>query len=168
MLTHGSPQIARCRVVRVAVLALVLLHALAATADEWSVKTVPRTDGPGTRCVIESSRQSLPDGYQDTTAYVTVDSRSVVVTSGSNLDPGNSDIGLFVDQEPPVLMDRLLGTKAALFDAKYARLIELFKAGARVRVQLRFWPEWPATGTHAATFSLIGFTKAYGELAGCR
>jgi hypothetical protein len=102
------------------------------------------------------------------TAYVTVDSRSVVVTSGSNLDPGNSDIGLFVDQEPPVLMDRLLGTKAAIFDAKYARLIDLFKAGARLRVQLRFWPEWPATGTHAATFSLIGFTKAYGELAGCR
>ena len=32
---------------------------------------------------------------------------------------------------------------------------------------LRFWPEWPATGTHSATFSLIGFTKAYGELSGC-
>ena len=46
-----------------------------AAAEEWSVKTVPRTDGPGTRCVLESTRQSLSDGYQDTTAYVTVDSR---------------------------------------------------------------------------------------------
>ena len=25
----------------------------------------------------------------------------------------------------------------------------------------RFWPTWPATGTHAAVFSLIGFTRAY-------
>jgi hypothetical protein len=154
-------------VVRVAVLALLAL-AEPVAAEEWSVKTVPRTDGPGTRCVLESARQSLSDGYQDTTAYVTVDGRSVAVTSASNLDPGFSDIGLAVDQEPLVPMDRLAGMKTALFETKYGRLIELFKAGARLRIQLRFWPEWPATGTRSATFSLIGFTKAYGELAGCR
>jgi len=164
---HGSPQVARCRVTRGVVLALMLLGGPAAAA-EWSVKTVPRTDGPGTRCVLESTRQSLPDGYQDTTAYVTVDSGSVAVTSGSNLDGGLSDIGLVVDQEPLVPMDQLVGMKTALFATKHGRLVELFKAGNRLRVQLRFWPEWPATGTHSATFSLIGFTKAYGELAGCR
>jgi hypothetical protein len=164
---HGSPQVARCRVTRAAVLALMLLGGPAA-ADEWSVKTVPRTDGPGTRCVLESTRQSLPDGYQDTTAYVTVDSGSVAVMSGSNLDGSLSDIGLVVDQEPMVPMDRLVGMKTALFVTKHRRLMELFKAGNRLRVQLRFWPEWPATGTHSATFSLTGFTKAYGELAGCR
>jgi hypothetical protein len=164
---HRSRQVARCRVTRGVVLALMLLGGPAAAA-EWSVKTVPRTDGPGTRCVLESTRQSLPDGYQDTTAYVTVDSRSVAVTSGSILDPGLSDIGLVVDQEPLVPMDGLVGAKTALFDTKHGRLVELFKAGARLRVQLRFWPEWPATGPHSATFSLSGFTKAYGELAGCR
>lgn len=164
---RGSPQVARCRGVRGAVLALVLLGGPAA-ANEWSVKTVPRPDGPGTRCVLESTRQSLSDGYQDTTAYVTVDSGSVTVTSGSNLDGSLADIGLVIDQEPLVLMDRLVGTKTALFAAKHGRLVELFKAGNRLRVQLRFWPEWPTTGTHSATFSLIGFTKAYGELGGCR
>lgn len=153
--------------VRVAVLALLAL-AEPVAAEDWSVKTMPRTDGPGTRCVLESARQSLSDGYQDTMAYVTVDGRSVAVTSASNLDPGFSDIGLAVDQEPLVPMDRLAGMKTALFETKYGRLIELFKAGARLRVQLRFWPEWPATGTRSATFSLIGFTKAYGDLAGCR
>ena len=81
---------------------------------------------------------------------------------------GNWRIGLFVDEEPFIPMDRLAGTKSAQFDAKYGRLIELFKAGARLRVQLRFWPEWPTTGTHSVSFSLIGFTKAYGELAACR
>jgi hypothetical protein len=168
MSTHRGPRVIRCRVVWAAILALVALEGPAAAAEEWSVKTVPRTDGPGNRCVMESTRQSLPDGYQDTTAYVTVDGRSVAVTSGSNLDGSMSDIGLAVDEEPLVPMDRLDGKKTVRFDSRYGRLIELFKAGTRLRVQLRFWPEWPATGTHSATFSLIGFTKAYGELAGCR
>ena len=150
----------------VTVLALLALAGPAAAAG-WTVKTVPRIDGPGTRCVIESSREELPDGYQATTAYLTVDTRSVAVTSGSNLDAGSGDIGLVVDQQALVPLDKLAGTKTALFDSKHAQLVELFKAGARVRVQLRFWPEWPATGTHSATFSLSGFTKAYGELAGC-
>jgi len=92
----------------------------------------------------------------------------VAVTSGSNLDPGVSDIGLVIDQEPLVPMDRLAGPKTAHCDSKHARPVELFKAGARLRVQFRFWPEWPAPKTHSATFSLSGFTRADGELAGCR
>jgi hypothetical protein len=41
-------------------------------------ESVARTDGPGTRCVIESTRQSLADGYQSTTAHVTVGERLAV------------------------------------------------------------------------------------------
>ena len=156
-----------CRVVLAAILAFVALAGPVA-AGGWTVRSVPRTDGAGTHCVVASGRQSLPDGYQTTTAYVTVDGGSVAATSGSNLDPGFSDIGLVVDREPLVPMDRLAGPKTALFDSKYARLVELFKTGVRLHVQLRFWPEWPATGTHSATFSLSGFNKAYGELASCR
>ena len=167
MSMEATPRFGTRGLARAAVLALMALGGPAVAAD-WSVKTVPRTDGPGTRCVIESARQSLSDGYQTTAAYVTVDDRSVAVTSASNLDPGSSDIGLVVDQEALVPMDRLAGVKTALFYSKHARLVELLKAGLRLRVELRFWPEWPATGTHSATFSLIGFTKAYGELAGCR
>jgi hypothetical protein len=153
-------------IVRTVVLAFLALGG-SASAEEWSMKTVPRTDGPGVRCVLESVRQSLSDGYQDTTTYVTVDGRSVTVTSASDLDAGSRDIGLAVDREPLVLLDRLTGTKTANFDSHYGHLVELFKEGNHLRVQLRFWPEWPATGTHSATFSLSGFTKAYGELAGC-
>ena len=65
-------------------------------------------------------------------------------------------------------MDQLKGEKTALFDSKYDRVVAEFKAGLEVRVQLRFWPTWPATGTHSATFSLIGFTHAYEQLAGCQ
>jgi hypothetical protein len=146
--------------------ALVLGMAGVSTAD-WTLKRVPRADGSGTRCVLESSRESLSDGYQATTALVTIDQRAVAVTSPSTLDAGSGDIGLAVDDGALIPMDGLVGPKTATFDKQHARLVEQFKVGRLVRVQLRFWPEWPATGTHSATFSLIGFTKAYGELSGC-
>jgi hypothetical protein len=163
----ATPRIGVGNVTRAAVLVLMALGGPAA-AEDWTVKSVPRTDGSGTRCRLESGRQALSDGYQTTTAYLTVDGRSVAVSTASNLDPGQGDIGLAVDEDALVPMDKLAGPKTALFDSRHAHLVERFKAGLRVRVQLRFWPEWPATGTHAATFSLIGFTKAYGELASCR
>jgi hypothetical protein len=156
-----------CGVFWAAVLVLLTLGG-PATAADWSVKSASRADGSGTRCVVESGREALPDGYQTTTAYVTVDDRSVTVTSASNLDPGQRDIGLAVDEDPLVPMDKLIGQKTALFDSQHAQMVLRLRTGRRVRVQLRFWPEWPATGTHAATFSLVGFAKAYGELAGCR
>lgn len=132
---------------------------------EWTVKPA---EGPGGRCVLESSRSSLSDGYQQTTVYFAVTPKSVALVSAAPLDAGSSDIGLKVDNEPFLRMDRLDGTKTALFDANYERVVTQFKAGTQVRVQLRFWPTWPATGTHSTSVSLIGFTKAYGELSGCR
>jgi hypothetical protein len=53
-----------------------------------------------------------------------------------------------------------------VFAARHDALVDEFKRGLHVRVQLRFWPTWPKTGTHSVTFSLIGFTRAH--LAGCR
>jgi len=150
------------------VVALALGGARPAVAADWEVKRVTRPDGTGGRCVLESRRQPLSDGYQTTTAQIVVDRRTIAVTSPSNLDPGSGDIGLAIDGGALVPMDRLEGRRTAVFESAYERLIAQFMAGARVEARLRFWPEWPATGTHAATFSLLGFTKAYGALAGCR
>jgi hypothetical protein len=138
-----------------------------AGAVDWSVKTIPGTDAHGTRCVLESASQSLSDGYQTTTARITVDKASIKVTSASNLDESFRDIALVVDRRESVPADGLAGEKTALFDSKYSHVVEQFKEGARVRVQLRFWPTWPATGLHSVTFSLIGFTRGYGELSAC-
>jgi hypothetical protein len=149
-------------------LALSLTETGVARAADWTVKTVARADGPGVGCMLESSRQSLPDGYQKTTAYISVTPRSVTVISVSVLDGGFKDIGLVVDQRELIPMDRLEGDKTAIFDSQYDRVVEQFKVGLQARVQLRFWPTWPATGAHSTTFSLIGFTKAYDQLSGCR
>jgi hypothetical protein len=118
--------------------------------------------------VLQSERQALPDGYQETWAQIAVDDRTVRVTSASLLDPGDGDIGLAVDGGAFVRSDEVAGPRTAVFRTRYDTLIEEFKRGLQVRVQLRFWPTWPKTGPHHATFSLIGFTRAHARLADCR
>jgi hypothetical protein len=136
----------------------------AAAATQWAVKT----DRPNTPCVLESSRESVWDGYQKTTAYILIGPRSVSLISAAPFDGASGDIGLAVDDETFIKMDRLGGDKVALFDSKFDQLIVQFKAGREARVQMRFWPTWPATSAHSATFSLIGFTKASTQLSACR
>lgn len=148
---------------------VVLLIALLAggpAGAEWQVKPTGRAGSPG--CSLISEPQPMWDGYQNATAHLVVNGSTLVVRSASVLDGSGTEIGMQVDTKPFVPMDRLGDTRTASFDASHGVLVEQFKAGRQVRVQLKFWPTWPATGTHPATFSLLGFTKAYAEMLACR
>jgi len=136
-------------------------------AAEWTVRPLPGVPGGRERCVLESERQPVSDGYQDTWAQIVVDEAAVRVSSASILDPGDGDIGLVVDDGPFVPADEVADKRTAVFSSRYAALIEDFRRGLRVRVQLRFWPEWPKTGTHSVTFGLIGFTRAHVRASDC-
>jgi hypothetical protein len=151
----------------VALLALSLLVAPAA-GGAWTARSVPSGPGGADRCVLESERQPLSDGYQTTWAQIIVDDKAVRVTSASTLDGGDRDIGLIVDESMFAPAEEVVEQRTALFAAQYQTLVEEFKRGLRVRVQLRFWPTWPKTGTHSVTFSLIGFTRAYARMSDCR
>jgi hypothetical protein len=148
----------------VAALLLALVPVPGSAGAEWTVKP-GETAGA---CRLESSPASMSDGYQQTSVYLSVTPKSVAVVAAAPLDGAAGDIGLAVDGESFIRMDRLEGDKTARFDSKYELLVAQFKAGAQVRLQLRFWPTWPATGAHSTTLSLIGFTKGYGQLSGCR
>jgi hypothetical protein len=90
------------------------------------------------------------------------------VSSPSVFDAGLNDIRIVVDERELFPMDRLADPRTAVFESRYAALVEQFKRGLHASVQLRFWPTWPATGTHSVTFSLIGFTRAHAQLGDCR
>ena len=160
----------RSRWPRLAALALLagVLAIPPTAAAQWTVRAEPAASGSKASCVLESERQALPDGYQKTWAQIVVDRERVRVTSASKLDPGDADIGLVVDDGPFVPADEVTGERTAVFTARYDALVEEFKRGLKVRVQLRFWPTWPKTSTHSATFSLIGFTRTHAGLADCR
>lgn len=136
-----------------------------AAAENWEVSPAPR--GGKKTCLVVSSEQAVNDGYQLVKARVIVDGSTIVIRSDSVLDPGFADIGLAVARHPFIPADRVRDRKQAVFEKQYAEIVQLFKDGRDVRVQLRFWPTWPATGTHSVTFSLMGFTKAYGEAVKC-
>jgi hypothetical protein len=151
--------------------AALLAGALAGPAPavaQWTLRVEPVTGGTAGRCAMVSERQELPDGYQKTWAQIVVDRQVVRVTSASQLDPGDGDIGLVVDDGTFIRIDEVVDSRTALFRTQYDLLVEEFKRGVKARVQLRFWPTWPKTGTHAATFSLIGFTRTHAGLAECR
>ena len=90
------------------------------------------------------------------------------VSSPSVFDTGFNDIRIVVDEQEMFPMDRPADPRTAVFESRYAALVEQFKRGLRASVQLRFWPTWPATGTHSAAFSLIGFTRAHSQLGECK
>lgn len=132
----------------------------------WQVRGA--TGQPGAKCHLETPEFPVSDGYNDSRAQVIVDGSSIVVSSKSVLDPSFSDIGLKVDDKGFIKMDRNDGDRKAVFDSQYSTIVEQFKKGRSATLQLRFWPTWPATGTHTVTVSLKGFTKAYTELGACK
>lgn len=157
---------------------LVTLLSSAAWAD-WTVKREQNQAGQLERCVLISDMLSVHDGYQDTQVYLMVSPDAIVVKTKAPLDDGFADIGLQVDKNDFIKMDNVVAERSALFASSYAKILEQFKKGSapvkkgqkpplsKVRVQLRFWPTWPATGTHDVEFGLADFSKAYADMVAC-
>jgi hypothetical protein len=146
-----------------ALVSVLLVSSPLVVGAEWMV-----TPAPGSGCILESSPEALSDGYQTTSARIRVDGKTVSVSSKSVFDAGFNDIGVAVDEDAMIPMDRLADPRTAVFQLRYGTLVEQFKRGVKARVVLRFWPTWPVTGTHAAVFSLIGFTRAYARMEECK
>jgi hypothetical protein len=130
----------------------------------WTVQRLAEAAGG---CYLQSDTKAVSDGYQDTHATMLVQHEAVLVQTAAPLDVSFADIGMQVDKQALIPMDTLSERKTARFTTSYTTLIEQFKRGYSVRVQLRFWPTWPATGPHEVTFSLLGFTKAYTDMQAC-
>jgi len=142
------------------------LSATIGLGAEWQVNK--ETSGTKDTCTATSAKMPVDDGYQKTSAQIIVDSKTVTVKTESELDSGFSDIGMKIGNRDWIPVDTVAQKKQAVFEANYAKIIDQFKLGKEVTVRLRFWPTWPVTGTHPATFSLIGFTKAYTEAMSCK
>ncbi len=137
------------------------------TAFNWEARRIEDPFRNEIRCVVETPRQTINDGHQDTTIYLRVDGRSLLVLTESSLDLNHPDVGIRVDDGALIRPDKTYLDQNALFESTAATIIAQFKAGLKVDVALRYWPTWPSRGVRTATFSLIGFTAAFGRLPGC-
>lgn len=142
--------------------------ALPAHADGWAVKRLPDPQGGRTRCMLESPRQVIDDGYTMTPVRVRVDAHLVQVVTESDIDLGFGDVGLRVDDGSLLRPDTVHAQQGLVFLKDAARLIELLHHGRTLYVDLRFWPTWPSHGRRTVSFDLDGFAPALARLAaGC-
>jgi hypothetical protein len=147
---------------------LVLLVLGSGVRAEWTVSHLLDKTGQPKGCHLITDTVTIHDGYDNTQVSIAIYNATIFVHTESILDTSFNDIGLQVDTDPFIAMTKAQDRKTAVFDTDYAILISQFKKGTQVRVQLRFWPIWPVTGTHDAMFSLIGFTKAYEAFVMCQ
>ena len=143
-----------------------LLLSGVASAD-WTAKHILDPVKDEARCMLESDKKVINDGYQDTEIILRIDDQVLLVATKSNIDASKGDVGLAVDKHEFIKMDRLKLEQTVVFDKQIAEIVEQFKKGLRVTLTLRFWPTYPSTGAKTVTFSLIGFTKAHNELGSC-
>lgn len=135
--------------------------------ENWTAKQIFDPFHNETRCVVETPRQKIDDGRQETTIYLRVDGKSLLVLTESNVDLNYPDVGIRIDEGALIRPDKAYLDQNALFESNAATIISQFKAGLKVDVALRYWPTWPSKGLRTATFSLIGFTRAFARLPGC-
>ncbi|UCH53562.1 MAG: hypothetical protein JSW09_01800 [Pseudomonadota bacterium] len=136
-------------------------------AENWTAKRIFDPFRNETRCVAESRHQVIDDGRQETTIYLRLDERGLMVLTESNVDLNHPDVGVRVDDGALIKPDKAYLDQNAVFESSAASIISQFKAGLKADVGLRYWPTWPSKGLRTATFSLIGFTRAFARLPGC-
>ena len=146
--------------------AVAVLASQVASAD-WTAKVAYDPFKDESHCVVESSAQAIDDGYQDTDVFLRLDSTNLMVMTRSNVDVAGSDVGVRVDKYELIKPDSIYMEQNVVFKKDISRIIEQFKEGRRATFTLKFWPTYPDTGVKMATFSLIGFTKAYDNLPDC-
>ncbi|MFQ5759340.1 MAG: hypothetical protein ACE5HM_00040 [Acidiferrobacterales bacterium] len=146
--------------------AVTVLASQAASAD-WTAKVAYDPVKDESHCVVESPAQTIDDGYQDTRVFLRLDSTTLIVMTRSNVDTDDSDVGVRVDKHELIKPDSVYLEQNVVFKKDISKIIEQFKEGRRATFTLKFWPTYPDTGAKTATFSLIGFTKAYAHLPDC-
>jgi hypothetical protein len=134
---------------------------------DWTLQRISNATGSEMHCHLQSDIRSVSDGYQETHVSILVQADAVLVKTAATLDASFSDIGMQIDKHAFLPMDDVYLNKIARFASHYDAIINQFRKGYTVSVQLRFWPTWPATGSHSVSFNLIGFSKAYAEMLTC-
>jgi len=162
---------ARLRRGRLRIIAALLISAAAGLAHAediaWVAKRVTDPFTNSSRCVAESTHQSMNDGYQDGNVYLQVDRERLVFVTQSNVDLGSTEQGLQVDGDPAIAFEQVMHEQQAVVEQHIEEVIASFQEGRKVKVRLKYWPTWPSKGSKEVEFSLIGFQKAFAQLPGC-
>jgi hypothetical protein len=116
-------------------------------------------------CLLLSPKVMINDGQGETRIWLEMTNKALVLKTKSDIDTAFNDIGIQVDDKGFIPLDRVDNDVDVVFEKSITAITPQFIHGQNVNLQLRFWPTWPSKGVQTAKFSLLGFTKAYKNLA---
>lgn len=153
------------------ILACLLLATSASVVPAWaeSWRVLHGTDpiDGSTRCLMISSELQVDDGQTITPVSLVFTGSALAAVTESNIDLSYPDVGLQVDQQPVIPVDRVHRQTIAVFENSADAIRGQFQRGHTARLKLGFWPTWPQTETVVMEFSLLGFIRAQEALLHC-
>jgi hypothetical protein len=146
----------------------VSVSALADNDVSWRLLDAEDTSNKSTACILVTPKKSMNDGQGETTVWLELSDKELLVKTKSDIDKSFNDIAIKIDDREKIPLDEVRSNTDIVFSKSIIEITRGFVEGNSVRVQLRFWPTWPASGLKYLDFSLLGFTKTYEGLATCK
>jgi len=138
----------------------------AAALENWrQANTAEKESQSIDPCLLLSPKVMINDGQGETRIWLEMTHKALVLKTESDIDTAFNDIGIQVDDKDFIPLDRVDNDVDVVFEKSITVITPQFIQGQNVNLHLRFWPTWPSKGVQTAKFSLLGFTKAYKNLA---
>ncbi len=135
------------------------------TKLEWDVRNALKYDGA---CVLESNKVYFYDGHDNTGLKLRLLNGGLYLVTKSNIDISFKDIGIKVGKNALVHADRVVDDQTVLIEKQLPQLLSQLDKNDEAKIQLRFWPTYPATQTYSENIRLSGFKEAYQEYKSCK
>ncbi len=119
-------------------------------------------------CFVESKPVVFFDGESNTRLKLVATKDDLYAITDSNIDSSYTDTGISVDRSEKIKFDRVRKKTSVIFKNYTKQYIENLSKGYYATVTLGFWPSWPKTRPLSVNVSLLGFNKAYNQLANCK
>jgi len=132
---------------------------------EWEVRRALRFNG---NCVLESNKIDFYDGYDNTGLAFRVVNDELYLLTHSNIDMSFKDVGVQVGNNTFLHAEKIVGEQNVIFKKELPTLIAQLRKTREARIQLRFWPTYPATQAYSEVVNLEGFLTGYDQYQACK
>lgn len=146
----------------------VFSEASALAAPAWQTMVAYDALRDKTACLMKSAHVTVNDGQTMTPVRFLYNGQIFLVTTESNVDLSYPNVGLQVDANTPIPIERVHKDTNVMFANDAGQLTTQFIRGSKAKLSLGFWPTWPRGDTVVAEFSLAGFTRAHEDFIQCQ
>ena len=142
-----------------------LMSTIKSRSLEWEVDHRIQFGG---KCVLESNKIDFFDGYDNTGLTFRVLDDQLYLLTKSNIDMSFHDVGLQVGNNAFLHADSVVSDQNVVIAREMPKLLTQLRKTSETRVQLRFWPSYPATQAYSEVVTLDGFIPAYESYKDCQ